>query len=117
VDELTHTLRELVPIIARHGTFNFLLSNGQALWAHASTKLHHLTRQYPFSEVHLKDEDIRVDLAQLNGPQDRFTIIVTEPLTTNETWTAMEPGELKVFVDGAVAEPAELGARETLVAA
>jgi glutamine amidotransferase len=42
-----------------------------------------------------------VDLAQLNGPDDRLTIIVTEPLTTNETWTAFAPGEFKVFVDGA----------------
>src|SRR3954465_11907973 len=29
VHELTLTLRELTPTIARHGTFNFLLSNGQ----------------------------------------------------------------------------------------
>jgi glutamine amidotransferase len=40
VAELSMTLRELVPQIARFGTFNFLLSNGQALWAHASNHLH-----------------------------------------------------------------------------
>ena len=28
IDELTLTLKELVPQIAKHGTFNFLLSNG-----------------------------------------------------------------------------------------
>ena len=33
VDELTLTLRELAPRLAAHGTFNFMLSNGQALWA------------------------------------------------------------------------------------
>jgi glutamine amidotransferase len=27
-------------------------------------------------------------------------VVVTTPLTTNEQWTAFEPGELKVFVDG-----------------
>jgi glutamine amidotransferase len=27
-------------------------------------------------------------------------VIVTSPLTTNETWTAFAPGELKVFADG-----------------
>jgi glutamine amidotransferase len=117
VDELTRTLRELEPRIARHGTFNFLLSNGQALWAHASTKLHYLMRQYPFSEVHLKDEDIKVDLAELNGPQDRFTIIVTEPLTTNENWIAMAPGELKLFVDGEPMTLAPLNLRDNLLAA
>jgi predicted glutamine amidotransferase len=100
VPELSLTLRELVPQIASHGTFNFLLSNGQALWAHASTHLFHLVRQYPFGEAHLKDEDLRVDLAALNGPEDRICIVVTEPLTTNEAWTAFAPGELKVFLDG-----------------
>jgi glutamine amidotransferase len=102
VAELTLTLAELVPKIAKHGTFNFLLSNGQALWAHASTKLFYLVRQYPFGEVHLKDEDLRVDLAELNGPEDRLAIVVTEPLTTNEDWTAFEANQLVAFVDGAV---------------
>jgi len=27
-------------------------------------------------------------------------VIVTTPLTRNEHWTAFEPNELKVFVDG-----------------
>ena len=100
VDELTHTLRELVPRIAQHGTFNFLLSNGQALWAHASTKLHYVVRQHPFSQVQLKDEDVSVDLSELNSMEDRLVVVVTEPLTTNEAWVAMAPGEIKVFVDG-----------------
>ena len=100
VQELSLTLQELVPQIASHGTFNFLLSNGQALWAHASTHLYYLVRQYPFGEARLKDEDLLVDLAALNGPEDRICIVVTEPLTTNEAWTAFAPGELKVFLDG-----------------
>ncbi|MBP6719183.1 MAG: class II glutamine amidotransferase [Rhodoferax sp.] len=103
VEELTCTLNELAPQIAKFGTFNFLLSNGQALWAHASTKLHYVLRQPPFTHIHLKDEDIRADLATLNGPEDRLAIVVTEPLTTNEQWTAMVPGQLTVFVEGSVA--------------
>ena len=103
VEELTHTLRELVPQIASHGTFNFLLSNGQALWAHASTKLHYVLRSYPFTQVHMKDEDVSVDLSTLNGPQDRLAIVVTEPLTSNENWVAIAPGELQVFVEGELA--------------
>jgi predicted glutamine amidotransferase len=103
VEELTLTLTELVPQIAKHGTFNFLLSNGQALWAHASTKLHYVLREHPFHEIHLKDDDVSVDLSVLNSPQDRLAIVVTEPLTTNEDWVVMAPGELQVFVDGAIA--------------
>jgi glutamine amidotransferase len=102
VQELTHTLAELAAKIARHGTFNFLLSNGQALWAHASTKLCYVLREHPFSQVQLKDEDVSVDLSILNGPQDRLAIVVTEPLTTNEDWVAMQPGELRAFCDGAL---------------
>ena len=60
VDELTHTLRELVPQVARHGTFNFLLSQGDALWAHCSTHLHHLVRQHPFGVARLQDQDVEV---------------------------------------------------------
>lgn len=105
VDELTLTLRELVPQIARHGTFNFLLSNGQAMWTHCSTKLHWLERKYPFAQVQLKDEDVSVDLAEFNSVNDRLAIIVTEPLTTNEKWTAYSPGEFRVFVDGCSKNP------------
>ena len=101
VAELTATLRELARVPAAHGSFNFLLSNGQALWAHCSTRLHHLVRQAPFRSARLQDEDVSVNFAQATTPSDRVAVIVTEPLTLDETWTAFEPGELKVFVDGA----------------
>ncbi|GLS14341.1 class II glutamine amidotransferase [Hydrogenophaga electricum] len=100
VAELTLTLRELVPQISRLGTFNFLLSNGDALWAHCSTKLHWLIRQHPFQAATLMDEDWTVDFADINQAGDRVAVIVTTPLTRNEQWAAFAPGELKVFVDG-----------------
>lgn len=102
VQELSITLRELAGQIARHGTFNFLLSNGQALWAHASTKLVYVERRHPFAHATLSDEDVSVDFAEQTEPTDRVAVVVTAPLTTNEQWTAFAPGELKVFVDGAL---------------
>jgi predicted glutamine amidotransferase len=98
--ELTATLAELVPTVAAHGSFNFMLSNGQALWAHCSTHLYHLVRQHPFRSARLQDEDLSVDFAQLTTPRDRVAIVVTEPLTADEPWTAFAPGELKVFAGG-----------------
>lgn len=98
--EVGETLRELVPAISRHGTFNFLLSHGDALWAHGSTQLHYLVRQHPFRHAHLQDEDLTVDFAEVTTPRDRVAVIVTEPLTRDEDWTAFAPGELKTFVDG-----------------
>jgi len=100
IAELTATLAELVPRVAAHGTFNFMLSNGQALWAHCSTKLHYLVRQHPFQAAHLQDEDMSVDFARVTRPADRVAVVVTEPLTANEAWVAFAPGEIKVFVDG-----------------
>ncbi|MDH5858098.1 class II glutamine amidotransferase [Lampropedia aestuarii] len=100
IREMTLTLRELSKRIAKHGTFNFLLSNGDALWAHATTFLCYTERAWPFQKATLSDEELTVDFAESNGPEDKTAIVVTTPLTSNETWTSFESGELKVFVDG-----------------
>jgi predicted glutamine amidotransferase len=104
VQELTLTLRELALRIAPHGTFNFLLSNGRALWAHASTDLHYVLRQHPFAHAKLADEDLAVNFAELATPQDRIAVVVTQPLTTDEAWKAFESGQLLVFENGGLAD-------------
>lgn len=100
IDELSCTLRELLPQPARHGTFNVLLSNGQALWAHGTTKLWSVERAHPFTAATLADEDLSVDFAAHTTPQDRVAVVATEPLTANEAWVPFAPGELRVFVGG-----------------
>lgn len=101
VADLSDTLRELVAPIARHGSFNFVLSNGQALWAYGSTKLHYLVREHPFRAARLQDADVTVDFAHQTTPRDRVAVVVTEPLTADEPWVAFEAGQLLTFVDGA----------------
>ena len=91
---------ELAPGIAKHGCFNFLLSNGDALWAHCSTRLWYLERKHPFAHAQLADEDLSIDFAQHTTPEDKVAVVVTAPLTVDERWIAFQPGELKVFVDG-----------------
>lgn len=100
IAELTMTLRELVPQAAAHGPFNMLLSNGQALWAFCSTQLCFLARRHPFGRASLRDEDLKVDFAAQTTQGDRVAVVATEALTTNEAWTALQPGELLVFVGG-----------------
>jgi predicted glutamine amidotransferase len=102
VAELSQTLRELVPQIARYGTFNFLLSNGQALWAHASTHLNYVLRRHPFTRATLSDDDLSVNFAEQTSVNDRVAVVVTQPLTTDEDWVALAPGRLYAFVDGDV---------------
>ncbi len=93
-------IEKTVRSIAAHGTFNMMLSDGRALFAHCSTHLHYIVRQYPFDTAKLSDEDVSVDFSQVTTPNDRVAVIVTQPLTTNEQWTAFVPGEMKCFVDG-----------------
>ena len=104
IAELSATLAELLARVAAHGVFNAVLSNGQALWAHCSTNLHHIVRQHPFRRASLQDDDVTVDFAEHTSPRDRVAVIVTEPLTRDEAWHAFAPGEMRVFVDGALAE-------------
>jgi predicted glutamine amidotransferase len=105
IEEMTLTLGELTAALNRHGSFNMLLSNGQALWAHGSNKLYWLERRHPFAHATLADEDLSIDFALSTAPTDRVAVIATEPLTANEQWNAFEPGELRVFVDGHRLQP------------
>lgn len=86
--------------LAAHGTFNFLLSNGDLLLAHCSTKLTYIVRKAPFGTAHLMDEDVSVDFNDVTSPDDRVAVIATVPLTDNEDWTALAPGELLLFRGG-----------------
>jgi predicted glutamine amidotransferase len=101
--ELAPVVAELAAAIVPHGSFNFLLSDGEALYAHASTRLHWLRRAHPFQTAHLVDRDLALDLSVANGPDDRMVLVATEPLTRNEPWVAFGAGELRVFVAGASA--------------
>ncbi len=100
LDELFQTIAAITRDGSAHGVFNFLLSNGQALFAHCSTHLFYIVRQWPFSTAHLIDADMSVDFSQTNHAGDRVSVIATQPLTSNETWTRFEDGELIMFADG-----------------
>jgi glutamine amidotransferase len=102
LDELFAALETLTREITQFGVFNFLMSNGQALFAHCSTHLHYLVRSWPFSTAHLVDADVSIDFAKYTTPEDRVAVIATQPLTDNEIWTAFEPGDLLMFQHGEV---------------
>jgi len=93
VEEFTARLRPL-------GPFNFLLSNGDCLFAHRSTDLCFIVRQSPFNVAHLKDQDVSIDFSEVTTADDRVALVVTQPLTDNETWTPLPVGRVVEFVDG-----------------
>ncbi len=88
--------------ISRFGTFNFLLSNGEYLFAYCSSDLHYLIRQHPFSSAQLKDLDMTIDFQQVTTQDDRVAVIATQPLTVNEEWIKMKPGECLLFRNGSL---------------
>lgn len=98
--ELHGALRDAARELSRFGVFNFLLSNGDVLFAHCSDHLWYLVRKAPFGTAHLVDEDITLDFSTLNAPHERIAIIATQPLTDNEPWVRFAPGDLKLFHHG-----------------
>ena len=97
---LFDALAELTPPLAALGTFNYLLSNGDCMFAHCSTELTYIERRAPFAQAHLKDEDVAIDFRQVTTPKDRVAVIATQPLTDNEEWQTMQPGTLWLFLKG-----------------
>lgn len=102
LDDIFQLLSEISPQVAEHGTFNFIMSNGQAMFTYATTKLHWLVREYPFQHAQLIDLDVEVDFSQVTTPNDRVAVITTEPLTKNEIWTAYQAGEMILFQHGKI---------------
>ncbi|BBI98927.1 class II glutamine amidotransferase [Ferrigenium kumadai] len=101
-EALFDALHELTTPLAGMGIFNYLLSNGDSLFAHCSTELSYIVRHAPFATAHLKDEDVMVDFSEVTTPNDRVAVIATQPLTDNEPWITMPPGSLWLFHDGEV---------------
>ena len=93
-------LAELTAEIRQYGLFNFMLSNGDYLFAHASTLLHYIVRKAPFGEAHLLDDDVKVDFAAVTTPNDKVAVIATLPLTVNEQWSQLAVNELVMFHEG-----------------
>lgn len=93
VAELAAELRQL-------GVFNMLLSDGRYLLAYSSTQLHWITRRAPFGKATLIDQDIEIDFQHHTSAEDVVTLVATQPLTGNETWHRIMPGEWKLFLLG-----------------
>ena len=97
---LWQRLHGLCEKLRSQGVFNLLLADGEFLYTYCSTKLAHTTRRAPFGKAELSDAELTVNFAEHTTPDDVVSVIATEPLTHNEAWTRMEPGELLVWRHG-----------------
>lgn len=96
---LRAALDEVSAEIAQAGNFNYVLSNGDALFAHRSTELHYVERAWPFGKAQLLDCLCEIDFARHNQPDDRMIILATRPLT-NEHWQPLPIGRVSAFREG-----------------
>jgi predicted glutamine amidotransferase len=91
---------QLGGVLGAEGTCNFILADGNYLYARCATKLCFIVRQAPFGRATLRDADVQVDFTALTTPADRVAVVATEPLTRDETWTTGSPGTMWVFQQG-----------------
>lgn len=77
--------------IRHHELFNFMLSNREILFAHASTLLYYIIRiiRPPFRRSAPYRQRRNCRFRRGDYAHDCVTIIVTQPLTANEPWTRM----------------------------
>lgn len=101
-DQLAQCLVALAKNYAKQGVFNCLLSNGEWLFTFCSTKLASITRRAPFGPACLNDADVTIDFSAETTPNDVVSVIVTEPLTSDEAWDVYQPGEWRLWQDGEV---------------
>lgn len=100
--ELHATLAALADEIGAHGTFNFLLSDGTALFARSATDLHYVIRPPRPEGSTLSGGDMSVKFVRHAKPMDQVALVATQPLTDDETWIRIPPGELLMFNEGNV---------------
>ncbi|HEY9245205.1 MAG TPA: class II glutamine amidotransferase [Candidatus Methanoperedens sp.] len=97
-DKVIDVLEEESKNIRRCGRFNFLLSDGEKIFAHGDNSLFFVQRKAPFDVVTLRDNQYSVDLGEIKAPDEKAILIATEPLTENEDWQQIDG--IKIFKDG-----------------
>ncbi|CAK8744382.1 Putative glutamine amidotransferase YafJ [Sodalis praecaptivus] len=74
-----------------------LPSDGCYVMGYCSSNLYWITRRAPFGKATLLDQDVEIDFQKQTTPNDVVTVIATQPLTGNETWQRVAPGEWVLF--------------------
>lgn len=102
--EFSRRLKELADEIRDLGSFNFLMSDGQVLWAYAEDSLYFLHRVPPYGGelVQLRDDGYSIRLSEVKAPDERAVLIATDPLTNEAGWEKLNCGELLVVRAGRV---------------
>ncbi|MGF1749765.1 class II glutamine amidotransferase [Vibrio cionasavignyae] len=83
--------------LRQFGVYNMMLSDGEFVMTFCTNHLYWITRKAPFGKATLLDEDVTINFQVETTPNDVVSVIATQPLTGNETWHRMKPGEFNLF--------------------
>jgi len=99
------TLQSAAHRIRTLGRFNFVLTDGQAIWAYADDSLWILERDgaYEGRVASLKKARLTVNLQDYKASGERAVLVASEPLT-NESWRQLPAGTLVVLRDGNIVD-------------
>lgn len=95
-----HFAAKQVNTLRQYGVFNMLLTDGVYVLAFCGKQLHWITRKAPFGKATLIDSDWIIDFKKETTPNDIVSVIATRPLTHDEVWHKMQPGEFALFKNG-----------------
>jgi glutamine amidotransferase len=100
-EDLSKKIKSIADKMRQVGNFNFLLSDGNTLWAYADQSLYYTERIPPHGGelVRLKDDGYSISLGEVKAPNERAILFATKPLS-DENWTQMSPGELIAVSNG-----------------
>lgn len=98
LDEIVNVLKDESTKITQFGRFNYVMSDGEHLFAFGDDSLYFVKREFPFQKVTLRDTGYCLELVEIKAPNEKAIIIATEPLTKEENWNPIKG--LKVFKDG-----------------
>ena len=99
-ERLDSAIRVLLARLSELGVFNVLMSDGRTLYAHCGKRLSVITRRAPFGRATLVDDDVQVDFSSETTPNDVVTVVATRPLTRDEEWRDLIPGEFLILRGG-----------------
>jgi glutamine amidotransferase len=98
--ELANALFILANDLGSEGIFNFLLADGQRLFARCGDRLSHIVRRPPLGRATLVDAELVVNFEEVLHGVGTLAVAATEPLTRDEDWVQATPGTLLAFEDG-----------------
>ncbi|WP_273204515.1 class II glutamine amidotransferase [Marinobacter subterrani] len=98
LNALAREIRRVAADIATHGTFNFLLTIGDVMFAHGSTDLYWTRQTNEPRRARLVDCDQWLDDTVYAGAP--VVMFATQPITDGHEWHRFGKNELAVFVGG-----------------